>query len=114
MGEEVVYGEVCGEVFMFLTVELSLFSCIFNSVAIVAHTEFPVVINSAAKDTPTDFPVVIMGHCAIRIVALWGIRLVSEVWVLVIRGLVFIVFNCVDLIIFSESVVWGWLAFLVS
>jgi hypothetical protein len=24
------------------------------------------------------------------------------------------VFNCVDLIIFSESVVWGWLAFLVS
>ena len=97
---------------MFLTVKFSLFSCIFNSVAKVAPTEFPVIINSAAEVTSTDFPVFLMGHFASMIVALWEIRLVSGV--LVIRGLVFIVFNCVDLIIFSESVVWGWLAFLVS
>jgi hypothetical protein len=71
-----------------------------------------VVFNFAAKFAPTDFPVFLMGPFAIMIVALWEIRLVSGV--LVIRGLVFIVFNCVDLIIFSESVVWGWLAFLVS
>ena len=32
-----------------------------------------------------------------------GVLLVSEVWVLVIRGLVFIVFNCVDLVVFIES-----------
>ena len=63
-----------------------------------------IFVNFAAKVTPTDFPVVIM------VIP----KLVSEVWVLVIRGLVFIVFDGVDLIICSESVVWGWLAFLVS
>ena len=51
-----------------------------------------------------------------------GVLMVSEVcvvavmtyFVLVIRWLVFIVFNCVDLVVFIESVVGGWLAFLVS
>ena len=40
--------------------------------------------------------------------------LVSEVWVLVVRGLVFICFYCVDLLVFILSVVGGWLASLVS
>ena len=41
------------------------------------------------------------------------VRLVSKVWVLVIRGLVFICFNSVDLLVFIVSVVGGWLAYLV-
>ena len=68
--------------------------------------------DEAANAAPAGFPVAV----------LIGVLVVSEVcvvavmtyFVLVIRWLVFIVFNCVDLIIFSESVVWGWLAFLVS
>ena len=85
---------VGGEVFMFLTAaaKFSQFSSIFGQ-----H------LAGVAKDAPTEFPVILM-----------GVRLVSEVWVLVIRGLVFIVFNCVDLVVFIESVVGGWLALLVS
>ena len=83
---------VGGEVFMFLTVKFSLFSSIFGQQLV-----------GVATAAPTEFPVIIM-----------GVRLVSEVWVLVIRGLVFIVFNCVDLVVFIESVVGGWLALLVS
>ena len=50
---------------------------------------------------------------------LMGVRLVTRVWVLlVVRWLVFIIFYCVDLLvfigIFIVSVVGGWLASLVS
>jgi hypothetical protein len=43
-----------------------------------------------------------------------GVRLVSEVWVLVVRGLVFICFYSVDLLVSIGSLVGGWLASLVS
>ena len=43
-----------------------------------------------------------------------GVWLVSKVWVLVVRGLVFIYFYSVDLLVFIVSVVGGWLASLVS
>ena len=49
--------------------------------------------NEVAKSAPTECPVAIF----------IGVLLVSEVWVLVIRVLVFIVFNCVDLVVFIES-----------
>ena len=53
-----------------------------------------------------------MLHC--EVFFFMGVRLVSKVWVLVIRGLVFILFYCVDLVVFIVSVVGGWLASLVS
>ena len=34
-----------------------------------------------------------------------GVRQVSKVWVLVIRGLVFVLFYCVDLVVFIVSMV---------
>ena len=43
-----------------------------------------------------------------------GVRLVSKVWVLVVRRLVFICLYSVDLLAFIMSVVGGWLASLVS
>ena len=56
--------------------------------------------DEAANAAPAEFPVAV----------LIGVLLVSEVcmvawvaWALVIRWLVFIVFNCVDLVVFIES-----------
>ena len=51
------------------------------------------VSNEVANAAPAEFPMAV----------LIDVLLVSEVWVLVIRGLVFIVFNCVDLVVFIES-----------
>ena len=43
-----------------------------------------------------------------------GVWLVTKVWVLVVRRLVFICLYSVDLLAFIMSVVGGWLASLVS
>ena len=76
-----------------IEVKISLFSIIYGQ-----------LLNYVANATPTEFPVAV----------LIGVLLLSKVRVLVIRGLFFIVFNCEDLVVFIESVVGGWLAFLVS
>ena len=54
---------------------------------------FELLLNEVANAAPAEFPVAV----------LIGAMLVSDVWLLVIRGLVFIVFNCVDLVVFIES-----------
>ena len=64
------------------------------------------------KGAFTSLRVVLVLHW--EVFFLMGFWLVSEVWVLVVRGLVFICFYCVDLLVFILSVVGGWLASLVS
>jgi hypothetical protein len=72
-------------------------SCFSSLKNIVGGEEFIYrqLFNSVANATPTEFPVFVL-----------GVLLVSEVWVLVIRELVLIMFNCVDLVVFIKSV-WG-------
>jgi hypothetical protein len=58
-------------------------------------------LDEAANAAPAEFPVAVL--IVVLLVSEVWVLAVMRYWVLVIRGLVFIVFNCVDLVIFIES-----------